>query len=156
MGDYEAKVSRELWKDGHYYSVARNPQGHILSWRRWRGKASTEKTYERAAEVIVKKKTGPRLKISPTRKEYERKPKAVERYEIIVKITTTSGRTWYAVYQSRHKYLSAYDKEYIKKRMVPKHRRQSGDSIYDERIIPNGIEPVLTHDLNTGDKVYYT
>ena len=155
MGEYDAKVSRELWKDGHYYSVARNTKGHILSWRRWKGKASTEKTYERAAEIIVKKQTGARIKVSPTKAEYKERPIAVERYEVIVKMTTTSGRVWSAVYQSRHKHLTQSDKTYIRKVMVPKHRKLSRDSIYDERVTSDGIEPVLTHDLNTGDKVYY-
>ena len=153
MGEYEAKVSRELWKDGHYYSVARNPKGHILSWRRWKGKASTEKTYERASEVIVKKKAGARIKVSPTKEEYKRKPEPVERYEVIIKMTTSSGRTWYGLYQSRHKYLSTEDKFYIRRVMIPKHRRQSPDSIYDEKV--TSIEPVLTLDLTTGAKVYY-
>ena len=155
MGEYAVKVKRETWKDGHFYSVARNSLGHIISWRRWHGKESTEKTYERAAEIIVKKQAGPRIKVSPTKAEYKAKPVAVERYEVIVKMTTTSGRVWYAVYQSRHKHLTESDKAYIRKVMVPKHRRLSRDSIYDERVAPDGIEPVLTHDLNTGDKVYY-
>ena len=153
MGEYEAKVSRELWKDGHYHSVARNPKGHILSWRRWRSTASTEKTTERAAEIIVKKKTGARIKVSPTKEEYKREPIAVERYEVIVRMTTSSGRTWYGLYQSRHKYLSTDDRLYIRRVMIPKHRRRSPDSIYDEKVI--SIEPVLTLDLTTGDKVYY-
>ena len=153
MGEYEAKVKREIWKDGHAYSVARNPLGHILSWRRWRGKASTEKTYERVAEIIVKKQAGARIKVSPTKEEYRIKPKAVERYEVIVKMTTSSGRTWYGLYQSRHKYLTNEDRLYIRKVMIPKHRRQSPDSIYDEKVV--SVEPVLTLDLSTGDKVYY-
>ena len=155
MGEYDAKIRRELWSDGHYYSVARNNKGHILSWRRWRGKASTEKTTQRAIEVTIKKQAGPRIKYSPTKAEYKARPVAVEKYETIVKMTTTSGRTWYAVYQSRHKYLTDSDKAYIRKIMIPKYKRRSDNSVYDERIAFDGIEPVLTLDLTNGSKVYY-
>ena len=159
MGDTDdIMVRRELWKDGHYYSVARNSKGYILSWRRWSGSTSTKRTEQRATEIVYerKAKVEGQIKFTPTREEYEREPKPVSRYEIIVKMTTTTGRFWFAVFQSPHKYLTEQDKRYILKNLVPQYKRRSDNSIYDEGLGTGGISPVLTKDLSTGEKVYFT
>ena len=149
-------VRRERWKDGHYYSVARNPKGHIISWRKWSGQASTQRTTQRASEIAYEKAPEPKLKFRPTREEYERKLRPVKRYEIVVKMQTTTGREWFAVFQSPHKYLTEQDKRYILKNLVPQYKRRSDNSIYDEGLGTGGISPVLTKDLSTGEKVYFT
>ena len=158
MGDTDnIMVRRERWKDGHYYSVARNEKGHLISWRKWTGVSSTKRTTQRASEIVYEKKTKAEgaIKFSPTREEYERKPKPVSRYEIVVKMTTTTGREWFCVFQSPHKHLTDKDKRYIINNLVPQYQRRSENSIYNEGVGPGGVEPVLTKDLSTGEKVYF-
>jgi len=157
MGDTDnIMVRRERWKDGHYYSVARNPKGHIVTRRKWTGSASTKRTTQRASEIVYQRSVEPRLKFSPTREEYEAKPKPVSRYEIVVKMTTSTGREWFAVFQSPHKYLTEQDKRYILKNLVPQYKRRSDNSIYDEAVGPGGVTPVQTKNLLTGERVYFT
>jgi len=151
-------VRRELWGDGHYYSVARNSKGQILSWRRWRGSSSTKRTTQRASEIVYEKKAKVegQIQFFPTDKEYKEKPKPVSKYKVIIKMVTSNNREWFCVYQSPHKYLTDQDKRYILNVLVPQYKRRSDNSIYDEGIGPGGVQPVLTINLlNPEERVYF-
>ena len=61
MGENESpqpviKVRRERWKDGHYYSVARNEKGHTLAREPWHNKETTVEVDRRAIYNIGRRK----------------------------------------------------------------------------------------------------
>jgi hypothetical protein len=149
------KVKREKWKDGHYYSVARNAKGHMLSWRKWKGVESTKTTKDRAVFYEAKQR---QAKVEPILKERfaERtylQPKQPDgtphkRYTIVVKVKTSFGHFWYLSIESSKKFLDAGDIQYIKERMARTYRPKSNDVIYTETI--TGIIPVKRVDRGLG------
>jgi hypothetical protein len=149
------KVKREKWKDGHYYSVARNAKGHMLSWRKWRSKKSTVETKDRAvfneakqrqSEVkpILRERFAERTYLQP--KQPDGTPH--KRYTIVVKVKTSFGHFWYLSIESSKKFLDAGDIQYIKERMARTYKPKSNDIIYTETI--TDIIPVKRVDRGLG------
>lgn len=149
--DQAIKVKREIWKDGKAHSVARNPKGHIISWRKWRGRESTQTTTVRAREIVYSRRLQPKLERYPTHEEYKAKPRPMKQFVVVAEYTTVSGAKWYEAYQSSKAWLHDEDLERLRNKFAPKHIRQSDSRIYDEIIPKNGVRIVYSKDLSTGE-----
>ncbi|OGN87469.1 MAG: hypothetical protein A2Z74_04675 [Chloroflexi bacterium RBG_13_46_9] len=149
--DQAIKVKREIWKDGKAHSVARNPQGHIISWRKWHGRESTQTTTVRAREIVYSRRNQPKLERYPTHEEYKAKPRPMKQFVVVAEYKTVSGATWYEAYQSTKPWLHTDDLERLRTKFAPKHSRQSDSRIYDEIIPKDGVRIVYSKDLLTGE-----
>ena len=156
------RVKRERWSDGKYHSVARNEKGHMLSWRSWKGKQSTESTKDRAIFNYHKKRTPPtqftvaEITTVPVRTDLVLKQpqEAIhKRYSIVCKIATTYGSFWFISIESNNKYLSEVDKSYIRRKLAREYQPKKHDLIYSESI--KEVIPVVCTDLDTRKKVIF-
>lgn len=141
------KVKREIWKDGKAHSVARDAKGHILSWRKWHGKESTQTTTVRTREILYSRRLQPKLARYPSHEEYRKEPRPMKRYVLVAEYKTVSGAKWYEAYQSNRPWLHSDDLEKLRTKFAPKHIRQSNSRIYDELIPKDGVTIVFSKDL---------
>lgn len=174
------KVKRESWKNkkknkNQFHSVARK-NGKFISSRIWHNKLDTILTYQK----INQPKPHPRTATIYRKPEPEPSPAPVaepppqvsssgrgfggyastERYEVVFKVVTDTGRFWFVVYPTPNKWIDDYELKGIKDKLnadILDKRKRSGrgdrDNIYTETV--KEIIPIVRTDIAFGDKMWF-